>query len=71
MHTMPLLTRLSVLLLLVVSVLVSADPYIKYCNNFDIVVSKKVQNKVFLKADCLGIYGNVTATQCSYLDLNQ
>ncbi|KAK7921383.1 hypothetical protein PG985_009405 [Apiospora marii] len=68
---MPLLNRLSLLLLLVFSVLVSAESYLKYCSNYDIVTSQKVRNKVFLKADCLGIYGNVTATQCTYLDLNQ
>ncbi|KAK7977279.1 hypothetical protein PG996_003349 [Apiospora saccharicola] len=63
--------RLCLLLVFLFSALVSAESYLKYCNNFNIMVSQKVQNKVFLKADCLGVYGNTTQTQCSYLDLNQ
>ncbi|KAK8133687.1 hypothetical protein PG984_005699 [Apiospora sp. TS-2023a] len=66
-------SRLCLLLLFLFSALVSAGrgSYLKYCNNFNIVVSQKVTNKVFLKADCLGVYGNTTQTQCSLLDLNQ
>lgn len=63
--------RLPLFLLFLLSALVSAGTCLSYCKNFDLVPSPTIPGQIFLKTDCLGVYGNTTQTQCSYLDLNQ
>ncbi|KAK8094858.1 hypothetical protein PG997_001543 [Apiospora hydei] len=67
---MPRSSFFPLLLLFIFSALVSGS-YLNYCNNFELVLSKLSNKRLFLKADCLGVYGNTTQTQCSYLDLSQ
>ncbi|KAK8108018.1 uncharacterized protein PG998_010031 [Apiospora kogelbergensis] len=51
------------------SVLVSAD-HQNYCKDLALVPSSKSSDRIFLTAQCLGMFGNTTTLQCSYLDLN-
>ncbi|KAK8039454.1 hypothetical protein PG993_007865 [Apiospora rasikravindrae] len=67
---MPRVNFFALLLIFFLSAFVSAN-YLNYCNNFELKTSKLSGKRFFLKADCLGMYGNTTAAQCSYLDLNQ